>query len=206
MFALVNLNDIQTHMLRLVIHADTAGDAWNAIISKRPRSIGAIGGGSRELEYFLFELFNPVALDLFVNDTQNISFNLNNIVDDSGYSIRVKNCFKEYCLNTFSVVKYTWTNYEFVQHYHGLRDIFSNYNLTDDTPTMWNIHIVPIVYDKLHNNIGFSWNPKEERLTINTTDSTPSKRQNNSSWIITQESVKCDTLIDRFIYRGFVAV
>jgi hypothetical protein len=204
MFALVNLNDIQTHMLRLVIHSDTVGDAWNAIISNRPRSIGAIGGGSRELEYFLFELFNPVALDLFVNDTQTISFNLNNIVDDSGYSMRVNNCFKEYCLTTFSVIKYTWTNYEFGQHYHSLRDMFSRYNLTDDTPTMWNIHIIPIVYDKCHNNIGFSWNHKDVSLTIITTDTPSSKRQNNSSWIITQESVKCDTLIGIVCHRGFM--
>jgi hypothetical protein len=206
MFALVNLNDIQTHMLRLVIHSDSAGEAWNAIISKRPRSIGAIGGGSRELEYFLFELFNPVALDLYVNDTQNISFNLNNILDDSGYSMRVKKCFKEYCLGAFSAVKYTWTNYEFSQHYHGLRDMFSNYNLTDDTPTMWNIHIIPIVYDKCHINIGFSWNPKETSLTITTVDTAPSKRQNNSSWIITQDSVKCDTLINLTIFRGFIGL
>jgi hypothetical protein len=192
--------------MRLVIHSDTVGDAWNAIISNRPRSIGAIGGGSRELEYFLFELYNPIVLDLFVRDTQNISFNLNHSLDDSGYSMNIKKCFKEYCLRTFSVVKYTWTNYEFAQHYHGLRDIFSSYNLTDDTPTMWNIHIVPIVYDKSHSNIGFFWNPKDTILSITTTDTTPSKRQNNSNWIITQECVKCDTLIDRFIYRGFVGV
>ena len=206
MFALVNLNIIQAHMLRLVIHSDTVGDAWNTIISKRPRSIGAIGGGSRELEYFLFELYNPAALDLFVNDTQTISFNINSILDDTGYSMRIRNCFNEYCLKAFSVVKYTWTNSEFADHYHGLRDIFSSYNLTDDTPTMWNIHIVPIIYDKSHSNIAFSWNPKEGRLTITTTDAAPCKRQNNNNWIITQECVKCDTLIGPTCHRGDIGL
>jgi hypothetical protein len=206
MLALVNLNDIQTHIMRLVIHADSVGDAWNNIISTRPRSIGAIGGGARELEYFLFELYNPSVLDIYVNDPHTINFTLNHVINDDSYSVRVKSCFKEFCLNTFSAIKYTWTNEEFVKHYHGLRDTFSSYNLTDDTPTLWNIHIVPMEYNKYHENIKFIWTPKEDILTISTTDIPQSKRQNNNIWVITQESVKCDTLINRVIYRGFVGL
>jgi hypothetical protein len=204
MFALVNLNDIQTHVMRLVIHADSPGAAWNNIISARPRSIGAIGGGARELEYFLFELYNPSVLDIYVSDQNTISFSLNHMVHDDIYSGRVKNCFKEFCLKTFFAVKYTWTNEEFYKHYHGLRNAFSIYNLTDDTPTMWNIQIVPIHYDKYHENIKFIWTPKEDILTISTTDISQSKRQNNNTWVITQDSVKCDTLINSVIYRNFV--
>lgn len=206
MFALVNLNDIQTHVMRLVIHADSVGSAWNNIIYKRPRSIGAIGGGSRELEYFLFELYNPNILDIYVNDSETVSFTINNIVNDNIYSNRVKTCFTEFSLKTFSAVKYTWTNEEFAKHYHELRNAFSIYNLTDDTPTMWNIHIIPIDYDKHHENIKFIWAPKEDILTITTTDISQSKRQNNNTWVITQDYVKCDTLIDRVIHRGFVGL
>jgi hypothetical protein len=205
MFALTNLNDIQTHMLRLVIYSDSIGKAWNNIVSSRPRYIGAIGGGSRSLEYILFELNNPNVLDLKNEGTDSIKFTINTVSDDMSYSIKVKNCFKEFCLKTFSTLKYVWSNSEFADHYHSLRDYFSQCNLTDDTPTMWNIHIIPIDCDKSHTNIGFLWNPKDFILTIKTTNAPLLKRQTNS-WIISQTSIKCDTLINQVCYNGFVAL